>query len=223
MAQLKKTIYVWEAPVRVYHWLNAAAIVLLFVTGLYIGRPIMKPYGEATTNFVMGNIGLIHAVTAYIFTVNLIFRAYWALVGNEYAHFRPWQKGFVRDGTDTLKYYLFLKKEHTLHVGHNVIAQLMYFFVMWLGSAIMIITGFALRGTMKPGSWLDVLFGWISVLLGVAQVRTLHHISAWAFAAFVVAHLYMVVRQDILDEDGTVSSIVSGYKFGLVNRDPKED
>jgi Ni/Fe-hydrogenase 1 B-type cytochrome subunit len=38
-----------------------------------------------------------------------------------------------------------------------------------------------------------------------------------------VGHLYMVVRQDILDEDGTVSSIISGYKFGLVKHDNKED
>jgi Ni/Fe-hydrogenase 1 B-type cytochrome subunit len=223
LEQLKRTIYVWQAPVRIYHWLNAGAIIVLLVTGLYIGRPVLKPYGEATGNFLMGNIGLIHAITAYIFSANLIFRAYWALVGNEYAHFRPWQKGFLQDAYETIKYYMFLKKEHTVHVGHNVIAQLMYFFVMWLGSAIMIITGFAMRSTIKPSSWMDVLFGWIGVLVGPAQVRTLHHLSAWAFVAFIVGHLYMVIRQDILDEDGTVSSIISGYKFGLVKHDNKED
>ncbi|HWJ03101.1 MAG TPA: Ni/Fe-hydrogenase, b-type cytochrome subunit [Verrucomicrobiae bacterium] len=221
---LKEPVYVWEAPVRIYHWLNAAAIIVLFVTGMYIGSPVMKPYGEPTGNFVMGRIGLLHGMTAYIFTANLLFRAYWSLVGNEFAHFRPWRRGFFRDGYDTIRYYLFLKKEHSLDLGHNVMAQLMYFFIMWFGSFIMIVTGFAMRGTMQPGGWINTGFGWISGLMGSASaVRTLHHISAWAFVAFVIGHVYMVVRQDILDEDGTVSSIISGYKFALIKRESGQE
>ncbi|HEX3015667.1 MAG TPA: Ni/Fe-hydrogenase, b-type cytochrome subunit [Desulfobacteria bacterium] len=221
---LKRPVYVWEAPVRIYHWLNALAIIILFVTGIYIGGPVMRPYGEASRNFVMGTMGLIHGITAYIFTANLIFRAYWAFVGNEYAHFRPWRKGFFQDGLATFKYYMFLSREHTLQLGHNVMAQLMYFFVMWLGSVFMILTGFAMRAAIQPGGVLDKLFGWVTVWLGSSSaVRNLHHLAAWAFVSFVIFHVYMVVRQDILDEDGTVTSMISGYKFALVGGKYEKD
>ena len=34
-----RRIYVWELPVRLYHWINAASILLLFATGILIGWP----------------------------------------------------------------------------------------------------------------------------------------------------------------------------------------
>ena len=38
-------VYVWQIPVRVTHWLIAGSIILLSVTGLYIGRPFMTVSG----------------------------------------------------------------------------------------------------------------------------------------------------------------------------------
>ena len=40
-------VYVWEVPVRVTHWLIALSIIVLSVTGLYIGRPFMTVPGPA--------------------------------------------------------------------------------------------------------------------------------------------------------------------------------
>jgi Ni/Fe-hydrogenase 1 B-type cytochrome subunit len=34
-----RRIYVWELPVRFYHWINAAAVMVLVGTGIIIGRP----------------------------------------------------------------------------------------------------------------------------------------------------------------------------------------
>ena len=34
-----REIYVWELPVRIFHWANAVAIVVLCVTGYLIGNP----------------------------------------------------------------------------------------------------------------------------------------------------------------------------------------
>ena len=39
-----RRVYVWELPVRVYHWINAVALVGLCITGYLIGRPIMAFY-----------------------------------------------------------------------------------------------------------------------------------------------------------------------------------
>ena len=40
-------VYVWEVPVRLTHWLIVASILLLAVTGLYIGSPVMVERAEA--------------------------------------------------------------------------------------------------------------------------------------------------------------------------------
>jgi Ni/Fe-hydrogenase 1 B-type cytochrome subunit len=35
--------YVWEAPVRLTHWVNAISIPVLVLTGLLIARPQLTP------------------------------------------------------------------------------------------------------------------------------------------------------------------------------------
>ena len=34
-----REVYVWELPVRIYHWLNALCIVILCITGFIIAYP----------------------------------------------------------------------------------------------------------------------------------------------------------------------------------------
>lgn len=207
-------MYIWEWPVRVYHWLTVLMIPTLLITGFYIGYPILSTSGEAYANFLMGRIRYWHALIAWFFIANLIFRFYWAFAGNENAKFRPWRKGFLIDGLETAKYYLFFKKEHTLHTGHNVLAQLSYFFVMWIGSFFMIFTGLAMQGEIHPGGFQEKYFGWMIALFGNSyNVRSYHHLIAWTFVAFIVAHLYLAIRQDILDDDATISSMINGRKF----------
>ncbi|MGI5922241.1 MAG: Ni/Fe-hydrogenase, b-type cytochrome subunit [Syntrophomonadaceae bacterium] len=219
---LKKAVYVWEAPIRIYHWVNVVLIIILLVTGFFIGKPIfttsLVSSGDAYANFLMGQMRIWHGIAAWLFIANFIFRFYWALVGNEHARFKPWRKGFVTDGIETLKYYLFLKKEHTLHTGHNVIAQLAYILVMWIGSLFMILTGLALQGEIAMGGLQERWFGWLLPLFGQSYtLRLAHHLVAWIFVAFIVVHLYLVIRQELLDDDGTVSSIISGYKFVITD------
>ena len=219
----REPVYVWQLPVRLFHWINASAILFLFVTGLYIGNPILVSPGEAVGNFVMGNMRFWHGIAAYIFTANLLFRLYWFLVGNEYSKMRFWRKEFWQDALATLRYYLFLTREHTTHVGHNSVAQIMYLIFIWIASFVMILTGFAMRATATSDGVLG-LFSWvIPAMNSESQVRMIHHLFAWGYAAFLLGHLYMVFRQDILDDDGTVSSMISGYKYELPNNIQPED
>lgn len=216
-------VYVWEAPIRIYHWVNVILIVVLLVTGFYIGKPILTTTDPGGVHFLMARVRLWHMLAAWLFISNYIFRFYWAFKGNEHAKFKPWRSGFVKDGIDTLKYYLFLKKEHTLHTGHNVIAQLTYFLVMWVGSVLIIFTGLAMQGETNPGGFQDKIAGWFIVWLGSYTVRMFHHLLAWLFVVFIVAHLYLIFRQELLDDDGTVSSIFSGYKFVITQPEGRSE
>jgi len=81
-----RRVYVWELPVRIFHWVNAGSILLLFLTGLLIGAPQTlwmsdEPYQQQW----FGWVRFIHFATAYIFLFNILFRLYWSFVGNQYS------------------------------------------------------------------------------------------------------------------------------------------
>ncbi|AET69555.1 Ni/Fe-hydrogenase, b-type cytochrome subunit [Desulfosporosinus orientis DSM 765] len=223
MYNLHQPVYVWQLPVRLFHWINALAITVLFITGMYIGKPLFITSGEAVQNFVIGKMRHWHGVFAYIFITNMLFRLYWYWAGNEYSKFRFWKREFWGDLVATLKYYLFMTREHTIRVGHNALAQLSYFIFIWLAGLFMILTGLAMRGGSNPNGIIQALFGWVVLDLGGEyQVRNLHHLVAWGYAIFLLSHLYMVLRQDLLDDDGTVSGIINGYKY-LIAKDPSDE
>ena len=78
-------VYVYEAPLRLWHWVNALAITLLCITGYFIGSPLPTMPGEASDNFLMGYIRFIHFSAGYILAIGLLFRIYWAFVGNHHS------------------------------------------------------------------------------------------------------------------------------------------
>ena len=81
-----RRIYVWELPVRVYHWINAFALVALCVTGYMIGAPIRMFYAaEAYQQYWFGWVRFIHFLAAFIYMFNFLARLYWGFVGNNYA------------------------------------------------------------------------------------------------------------------------------------------
>ena len=51
-----QSVYVYEAPVRLWHWVNALAIVALALTGYFIASPLPSVPGEASDYYVMGYI-----------------------------------------------------------------------------------------------------------------------------------------------------------------------
>ncbi len=79
-------VYVWELPVRFYHWVNAVCVVALSVTGYLIGTPLaVASASEASYSYWFGIIRFIHFVAAFVFFFNFVFRIYWGFVGNQFA------------------------------------------------------------------------------------------------------------------------------------------
>ncbi|UWG98154.1 Ni/Fe-hydrogenase, b-type cytochrome subunit [Dehalobacter sp. DCM] len=213
---IRRPVYVWELPVRLFHWINAFAIAVLFLTGMYIANPILVAPGEAVMHFIIGTMRYWHGIAAFIFTANMIYRAFWFWAGNEYAKIRFWKKVFWQDLINTIRYYLFMRAEHRGHLGHNALAQISYIVFIWIFGVVMIFTGFAMRVGTDPSGVGGMLFSWVIPFMhNENMVRMVHHVLAWAYVVFLLIHLYLVFRQDILDDDATVSSIISGYKYEL--------
>lgn len=213
-----KSIYVYEAPVRLWHWINALAITVLAVTGYFIGSPLPTQPGEASANFLMGYIRFAHFAAAYIFAIGLAGRIYWAIVGNHHARelftLPLFNAAYWREALTMVKWYCFLIKRPNRYVGHNPLARLAMFFGYFVLSLFMIATGFAMYGEgLQAGSWADKLFGWVIPLMGQSQdVHTWHHLGMWVLLCFVIFHVYAAIREDIMGRQSIVSTMISGHR-----------
>lgn len=214
-----RSIYVYEAPVRLWHWINALAMVVLAVTGYFIGTPLPTQPGEAATTFLMGYIRFAHFAAAYIFAVGLFGRIYWAFVGNRHARqifLLPlrnkhwWSEVFFE-----VRWYLFLEKHPKKYVGHNPMAQLMMFFFFTVLAVGMVFTGFAIYSEGAGlGSWQDSLFGWVIPALGGSmQVHNLHRLGMWIMMSFAIVHIYAAIREDIMSRQSLISTMISGWRM----------
>ena len=218
---LKFPAYVWQAPVRIWHWVMALAMVVLWVTGYFIGAPLPSVPGEASDHYLMGYIRFAHFAAGYVFAIAFLGRLYWAIVGNKHAReiflvplfmLQPsWWRSFFR----VLQHYLFIRPKNDWHYGHNQLAMAAMFGMYVLGTVFMILTGFALYGEgLGMESWAFRLFtSWVMPLLGYSQaVHTWHHLCAWYLFWFTIVHLYFVIREDLVSGLTVVSSMIGGWR-----------
>ena len=210
-------VYLWEWPIRAMHWTAALCIVVLVVTGLYIGKPYFMTGGEASAHYLMGWVRFIHFAAAAVLVMTAIVRAYWLLMGNRYERLAALFPVRPRDWVNLfrmIKFYLMIEPEKApRYLGHNPLQQLSYT-GMYAVAALMVITGFALYGQSNPSGWIYAATNWIGPLFGgMPIVRFVHHAASWAFLIFIPIHVYLALRADNLERTGVISSIVSGGRF----------
>ena len=215
----QKALYVYEAPLRIWHWIHALSITVLCITGYLIANPLPSFGGEASDHFFMGYIREIHFIAAYVFTIGFLVRIYWAIVGNKYSRemfYLPiWRGDWWRGLGYEIKYYSFLTREIRKIPGHNPLAQLAYWLFNFLLVLFLIFTGFALYAEgLGEGSWADTLFGWVIPLMGGSMsVRMWHLMGMWLIIFFVIIHIYMAVRADIMGRQSSISTIIGGWRL----------
>jgi Ni/Fe-hydrogenase 1 B-type cytochrome subunit len=214
-------VYVWEAPVRITHWLIALSIMVLSVTGFYIGRPFVTVPGQAGASFVMGWMKVVHTYAAYVFIVSVLARVCWMFTGNRYSHwdkFIPVHRSRIHGFWPTIKFYLFALRKPPGFVGHNPVAGATYTLVFGL-YFLAIATGLMLRGASADAdSFLRWFSSWSPLVGGLYMARWIHHAVMWLLLGFAVHHVYSSVLMSTVEANATVESIFSGYKFV-----PRED
>jgi Ni/Fe-hydrogenase 1 B-type cytochrome subunit len=215
----EEAVYVYEAPLRLWHWVNAFAILTLAVTGYFIGSPPPSNHYEASNSFLFGWIRYVHFVAAYVLVIGFLFRIYWAIAGNKHARqiFLPpvWRPRFWSELFHEVKWYAMLTQNPLKYSGHNPLATLsMHILFVW-GIIFMMVTGLALYGEgTGMGSWQNTLFtSWVIPLFGQSQdVHTWHHLGMWMIICFVIIHIYAAVREDIMSRQSIISSMFSGWR-----------
>jgi len=215
--QRLRRVYVWELPVRFYHWLNALVLLALIATGFYIANPLaIQSQREATNQYTMGWVRYVHFAAAYLFFFNFLFRLYWGFVGNKYANWKqfiPTSGRFFKEMWHVFKMdILMLKGKEHMSVGHNAMAGFIYF-LTFIAFLVQCLTGFGLYAAMSDW-WFPHLFSWVPSLLGgEILTRQIHHWAMWGFILFVIIHVYLVFYHDYVEGRGEMSSMGGGWKF----------
>lgn len=221
MAETFERVYVWEFPVRLYHWVNALCIVTLVATGFLIGRPMLpQPGGEASFSYLFGWIRFIHFVAAFVFFFNFLARIYWGFAGNQYArwdNFLPLNRRLlvkqINEAIDVVRIELMQGKVRPVQsAGHNSLASWTYV-ASFLAFLFQAVTGFGMYAAMSH-SWLPRMFAWVVPLMGGDfAVRQWHHAMMWFFIIFTMVHVYLVFYHDYVEGRGVISSMAGGWKF----------
>lgn len=134
MSAMKDKILVWDAPVRVFHWL----LVLSFF-GAFVSAESER-------------WRLVHVSLGYTVGGLVAFRVLWGLVGTRYARFAS----FVR-GPRAVGRYLgaLLRGQAEHHLGHNPAGALAIVLLLLL-SVVTVASGWALYDEIG-GHWLEDL------------------------------------------------------------------
>jgi cytochrome b len=155
------SIRVWDAPVRVFHWL-----MVLSFAGAYLTAESER-------------WRLVHVSLGYTLGGLVAFRILWGLVGTRYARFG----GFVRGPAAVMRYLRSLfstRPEH--HVGHNPAGAVAIVLILLLSIAI-VATGWGIYNDVG-GEWLgelhevaaNLMLGVVGVhVAGVVIASKLHH------------------------------------------------
>jgi Ni/Fe-hydrogenase 1 B-type cytochrome subunit len=206
-------IYVWELPVRVSHWFMAGSAAVLGFTGYYMHNPFIISRGQGA--YLMGTVRFIHLMAATLFIGAYLLRFYWAFIGNEWSRWAAFLPVRARQWIGMgrmVRYYTFLQRDMTHHVGHNALAATTYsiiFTVVFLE----ILTGLALYSFTVSNSVLTFFIGWLPRLIDIQYLRLFHHLGLYVFLVFVIHHVYSAVLVSWEERNGLIESMFTGYKF----------
>jgi len=212
-------IYVWQWPIRIFHWVAVASITALFVSGLLIAYPIVTASGEPYGIFVHARVRQVHLIAGFAFAVAYLWRIYWFFMGNSFARSgfpffwrASWWRDLVQQAWDYMRFDF-----GTPHLGHNSLGGLSYVLFVVLLGLVQIGTGFALLSESNPGGFLDGIFGWVIPLLGgSARTHMWHHLASWGFPIFALLHVYIVMLDARQYRNGLLISMITGHKFRRV-------
>ena len=190
---------------RLWHWLQASAILILLGTGLIIHKPHI--FGMFSFAYVVQ----VHNVLGFILLINAALALFYNLASGEIRQYLPEPKGFVgRSMAQTLYYTrgIFAGEPHPLEKTKerklNPLQQITYLAILNILLPAQVITGVLIWG-------LQELPHLATSLGGLPVLAPIHTLVAWAFSAFIVMHVYLTTAAGETPSAG-IKSMVSGWE-----------
>ncbi|MBA0036495.1 cytochrome b/b6 domain-containing protein [Pantoea sp. BIGb0393] len=182
----ERLLVVHPAWLRLCHWVNAAVMVIMTLSGwrIYNASPLFSFYfpGEITLGGWLGGALQWHFAAMWIFAGNgVLYLTMNVVTGRFRKKFLPLSlRGLLHDASCALKG----KLAHADLRHYNPIQRAAYLFVM-LDCLLLVLSGLVL--------WKSVQFGVLRDLLGGYEAaRYIHFYAMAALVGFVMVHLLMV-------------------------------
>ncbi|MBF0634957.1 MAG: Ni/Fe-hydrogenase, b-type cytochrome subunit [Nitrospinae bacterium] len=199
------------------HWVTVTAVVILVITGTYIGYPqYYYGRGEAFEAFAMADIRYYHFISADALIAAVMLRFYLAFTATcnrDIMQFIPTPSNVI--GAAKLAfYYLTFYGKHAHYRFINPLGGLGVFMMAGL-FVIQTVTGVAMYAHgADPCLWGWAGANWLVDSVGGAQnVRLLHSLSMYMLIFTVIVHVYMQIWKTSLFAEGDIASIIGGYKI----------
>jgi thiosulfate reductase cytochrome b subunit len=196
--------YLYGVYERFWHWMQTFTIVILLFTGLIIHRP------DIFGMFSFRGVVALHNTLAALLVVNALLSLFYHLVSGEIQQFIPKPYGFFDQAILQAKFYLkgiFRQAPHpfekTAERKLNPLQQLTYFGILNVLLPLQIITGGLMWGVQQWGQ----ISNWVG---GLPVLAPIHSMTAWLFATFIVAHVYLTTTSD--RPLSAIQAMMTGYE-----------
>ncbi|ASP47649.1 cytochrome b/b6 domain-containing protein [Cognaticolwellia beringensis] len=226
----REQVFVWSRKIRLFHWINVIAILLLIAIGTIILNG--KMFGVSTDGKIL--LKTIHVIVGYVFASNLIFRLIIGFVGksNERWHkILPFNKGFKAELIE------FKQGKKLAYKGHNPAGKLMILALLSL-MTVQMISGLVIAGTdiyyppfghyfvesiaidkdniaaIKPYSKVNVDEASYQAMREVRKPFITAHVYVfYCLLLLIPLHIIGVIIAERREKTAIVSAMFNGYKY----------
>lgn len=216
-------VYVWQYPLRLFHWGLVISIVVLSFTGYYIHNPFIV--GQTKAPFLMGWFRFVHEAFGMVFIALFILRLYLFFAGDRWSRWQymvPLHKKQWKEMIEVMKFYAFIRPTPVSKVGHNAIAAFSYLGIYTL-VLVEIVTGLVMFNWLRHSPTLTLLVGWVPRLVSIQNIRLIHFFLMFVFIAFGIFHVHLCLIVSSAEKRGLLDSIFTGYKIIPVDELDEDD
>lgn len=171
---------------RIWHWLQAAVMILLILTGFAIHYPDRFGFLGSMATAIQA-----HAWLGAALILNAFLGAFFHLTAEKYHHFMPRLDDFTEAAVRQARFYLygiFHGEKHPLETDPrrklNPLQKITYLVLLNILLPFQIVTGVLMWGADR----------WPQVFEGAGGLRLLgpaHTLGAYLFLAFMIGHIYL--------------------------------
>lgn len=226
---------VWDRSQRIFHWVNALAVLTLIGIGIVILN--------ADAMGIPSDPGMVilkttHVYAGYIFVINLVWRLVWGFIGGPFARWRTLLPGGPGFGRQLIRFVRGLASGHApIYLGHNPLARI-YLSMLLLLLLAQGATGLVLAGTdvyMPPfggtiAEWVAAdthdpalvrpyspetvnADAYASMRAFRSPIVTAHEYIFFILVAMIVIHIATAVVVEVREGGAIVSALFTGRKI----------
>jgi thiosulfate reductase cytochrome b subunit len=191
-------------PLRIWHWIYTAVIILLILTGIQLRMPGIESFPTYRSAV------LVHKYAGFLMCASFVFWLIYSTVNGSLRKCYSLRPVDLRGMAPQANFYLFgifRRKENPFHASldkkFNPLQKIAYLSVMLIFSPIVIITGILFS---------DILFfrSAINALGGIRILDAAHVMVAYVFVIYVIIHVYMSTMGDM--PASHIKAMFTGYE-----------